>query len=90
MRDLWALRVQKLQERIEDRSASQETTLFSSQQEDSVEENAQKRKVTDSPRLIETLCLCYLGATLLRIPVAVGDILWYVVIFAPYTILVLG
>lgn len=75
MRDLWALRVQKLQEKIEDRSSSQESTLFSSQQEASLEEDSQKRKGTDSPKLIETLCLCYLGASLLRLPVTVGDIL---------------
>lgn len=75
MRDLWALRVQKLQEKIEDRSSSQESTLFSSQQEESLEGDSQKRKGTDSPKLIETLCLCYLGASLLRLPVTVGDIL---------------
>ena len=74
MRDLWALRVQKLQEKIEDRSSSQESTLFSSQQDESLEEDSRKKKGTDSPKLIETLCLCYLGATLLRLPITVGDI----------------
>jgi hypothetical protein len=79
VRDLWALRVQKLQDRIEDVSTSGENTpLFSSQAEDSGGEQSQRRKLADSPRLIETLCLCYLGASLLRIPVTVGEVLSYV------------
>lgn len=80
MRDLWALRVQRLQERIEDRSESQESTLFSSQQEEPSEDDSQKEKAKDSPKLIETLCLCYLGASLLRLPLTVGDIISYVLI----------
>lgn len=52
--------------------------IFSSQAAASSEadETAQGggRKATDSPRLIDSLALCYLGALLLRLPVGVGDI----------------
>ena len=81
MQDLWALRLQKLQERIEDPSVSEENTpVFSSQPEDFSEredEPMSRRKATDSPRLLEALGLCYLGALLLRIPITVGDMLSY-------------
>lgn len=53
--------------------------LFSSQTElsneaDEEEKRYHRRKLTDSPRVIDSLALCYLGTLLLRIPVSIGYI----------------
>ena len=83
MKDLWALRLQKLYEEIEDPSLSGDTTLwFSSQTEISSgaeEDNHpyQRRKAANFPRLIDSLALCYLGILLLRIPFSLGSIYRY-------------
>ncbi|KAL2001956.1 hypothetical protein VTN02DRAFT_934 [Thermoascus thermophilus] len=80
VKDLWALRLQRLSDRIEDSSEADDdgnVQIFSSQAAASSEadETAQGggRKAADSPRLIDSLALCYLGALLLRLPVGVGD-----------------
>ena len=89
VRDLWALRLQKLRVRVSYESDVETDTesarVFSSQSEseglsDSQSQSSrrsQKRNVKpgeETPSLSETLYLCYVGLLLLRIPVTVADI----------------
>ncbi|PGH03775.1 ubiquitin-60S ribosomal protein L40 [Polytolypa hystricis UAMH7299] len=81
VKDLWSLRVQKLYEKRDDPYISDDNTtqIFSSQTElstaaDEEENRYHKKKITDSPKLIDTLALCYLGTLLLKVPVSVGYI----------------
>ncbi|KAL1985585.1 hypothetical protein VTN96DRAFT_7565 [Rasamsonia emersonii] len=79
VRDLWALRLRALSDKFDDSVEDDESTqLFSSQPADTAEADTGQpfhtRKASDTPRLVETLALCYLGALLLRLPVSVGDI----------------
>lgn len=81
VRDLWALRLRALSDKFDDSVEGDESTqtqLFSSQPADTAEADTgqpfHKRKASDTPRLVETLALCYMGALLLRLPVSVGDI----------------
>ncbi|KAL1970682.1 hypothetical protein VTN77DRAFT_4326 [Rasamsonia byssochlamydoides] len=79
VRDLWALRLGALADKFDDSVEDDDTTqLFSSQAAEATEADPEQqfhtRKASDTPRLVETLALCYLGALLLRLPVSVGDI----------------
>ncbi|KAK4544621.1 hypothetical protein LTR36_004193 [Oleoguttula mirabilis] len=84
VRDLWALRLQKLQSRVSYDSETEtegHSQLFSSQSEGetSASETSHRsrrrsRARTDgSPNMLEMLCLCYTGVLLLREPVTVAD-----------------
>lgn len=78
MKELWALRLQVLSEREGDNYLSDDNTTqaFSSQAGSSADENDGKRrhekKFTDSPKMVESISLCYLGLLLLRIPMSIG------------------
>ncbi|KAH8700456.1 putative RNA polymerase I-specific transcription initiation factor Rrn7 [Talaromyces proteolyticus] len=80
VRDLWALRLQSLTAKFDesldaDKDASSE--VFSSQlpgAETPKENGSASHKLSDNPLLEETLGLCYLAASLLRLPVSIGDI----------------
>lgn len=87
VRDLWALRLQKLQTRTthdsETETEGQSSQVFSSQSEsasgtESRSSRKKRRRDQDlkntSPSLVETLALCYIGGNLLRIPLTVADI----------------
>lgn len=84
MKDLWALRLQLLKEKIIE--ISNEDPVFSSQPqteteiESNGEELGREYKVEGKamPTLIETLGLCYLGMVLLRSPISMGDLYRYV------------
>ncbi|KAK5121594.1 hypothetical protein LTR85_004766 [Meristemomyces frigidus] len=84
VRDLWALRLQKLQSRISYDSETEtegHSQLFSSQSEGetSASEASRRSRIrsrtrTDgSPTVLEMLCLCYTGLLLLREPVTVAE-----------------
>ena len=78
VKDLWALKLQRLQNRIGAIDNVQgDTQLFSSQAESTETENTGARKAKYSrqfPKLIDTLSLCYLAAVLLRLPISIGDL----------------
>lgn len=89
MKDLWALRLQKVQGRIayesETETEAPSSQVFSSQSESEAttasrstrrsRHRREKEKVQeDSPKLVETLALCYIGLLFLRLPVTVADI----------------
>ena len=84
VKDLWALRLQLLKSKID--AISDDDAVFSSQPqseteaEDKNEGVGRKWKVRgkDSPSLIETLGLCYLGTVLLRLPISIGEMHRYV------------
>ena len=90
VKDLWALRLQLLKNKTG--AISDEDIVFSSQPqsetevEDKYEGVGRKWKVRgkDSPSLIETLGLCYLGTVLLRLPVSIGEmhryVTWFVIL----------
>lgn len=79
VRDLWTLRLSKLLHRLEspDRagSGSQAPSSVEESDEDDTQ-NASKRagKEVGSPKLIETIALCYMGIILLRLPVRLQEL----------------
>ncbi|PGH16823.1 ubiquitin-60S ribosomal protein L40 [Helicocarpus griseus UAMH5409] len=90
VKDLWTLRLPKLYSRsgegyyVSDTESgySSEQQLFSSQTEVMAEDEEEKayhrRRVMESPKLIESLALCILGVVLLRVPVGVGDVVSWI------------
>ncbi|KAK2872060.1 hypothetical protein FQN49_002593 [Arthroderma sp. PD_2] len=80
VKDLWTLRLDKIYEGRDDIYVEEDdntTQLFSSQtgvsnEIDKEEYQYHKRKLSTSPRVIDSLALCYLGILLLRLPVSVG------------------
>jgi len=78
VRDLWTLRLQTLQGRLES-SDSDVERIFSSQSDSESTENdlkSSKRKVRTNalPFVLDGACMNYLGVLLLRLPVTVADI----------------
>ncbi len=85
MRDLWALRLQRLRTRVSydsDTETDTQSHFFSSQSEGEAsasDESARSRKhrgkkIDGTPNLLDTLALCYIGTLLLREPVLVADL----------------
>ena len=78
LRDLWALRLQRLTDKVEDKLALTDE-LYSSQQADAATTDLD-REIQDPirrasmPTLLETLGLCYLAIITLRLPVSMGDV----------------
>ncbi|KAF3482967.1 uncharacterized protein GIQ15_02291 [Arthroderma uncinatum] len=81
VKDLWILRLDKIYKGRDDIYVEEDddntTQLFSSQtgasnEIDKEEHRYHKRKLSTSPRVIDSLALCYLGILLLRLPVSVG------------------
>lgn len=78
VKDLWALRLHLLKEKISEPDSSD---VFSSQPDTETEvesthdEQARgwKVRIKGMPTLIQSLGICYLGAILLRLPVSLGD-----------------
>lgn len=78
VKDLWALRLQTLKEKISEPDSSD---VFSSQPEsDGEAESTEDEKTREwkvqakgLPTLIQSVGICYLGAILLRLPVTLGD-----------------
>lgn len=78
VRDLWALRLESLSERLRDPAEDdREPELFSSQPATTLDEPEGAFKLSGRaaqwPRLIDTIGLCYLGCLLMRLPVTIGD-----------------
>lgn len=81
VQDLWTLRIRGLRGRLE--KDDEEERLFSSQpttsesgSEDEPSTAARRkslRTVDSTPRLVDTLALCYLATQLLRLPITVAD-----------------
>ncbi|KAK0908943.1 hypothetical protein LTR02_004696 [Friedmanniomyces endolithicus] len=85
VRDLWALRLQRLRTRVSydsDTETDTQSHFFSSQSEGEAsasDESAHSRKhrgkkIDGTPNLLDTLALCYIGTLLLREPVLVADL----------------
>ncbi|KAF2137147.1 uncharacterized protein K452DRAFT_362071 [Aplosporella prunicola CBS 121167] len=82
IRDLWALRLQSLKSKVEAQSDTEsQSQLFSSQSEgetdtehDEHRKERKGRRADSTPRLIDTIGLCYIGMLLLRLPVSLGDL----------------
>lgn len=79
MHDFWALRITDLQDRMKDASKSlSHSTLFSSDSETdatiSRSLTRKGRKATASPKMVDSIALCYLGAVASRISISVGDL----------------
>jgi len=79
LKDLWELRVQLLENRL-DIGADAEAVFSSQQQSDREEGNDhQVRKKWEArgkktPGVLESLCLIYMAASILRLPVSIGDL----------------
>lgn len=81
MKDLWELRLQLLADRL--KTGVEKDVVHSSQQQRETETRISRiRKKWDmrgkeSPRVSETLALCYMAMTILRVPISLGDLyLW--------------
>jgi RNA polymerase I-specific transcription initiation factor RRN7 len=79
VRDLWTLRLSKLVHRLESpQRGDSESQAFSSAAEETGNDDGRKasNRVSgvDSPKLVETIALCYLGILLLRLPVSLGEV----------------
>lgn len=76
VRDLWTLRLSKLLHRLEspDRVGSESQTLSSGEERDEDHTRRASKRVIGSPKLIETLALCYMGSLLLRLPVRLQEL----------------
>ena len=80
VKDLFGLRLQLLQKKID--AKSDEDATYSSQQQSETETEDKDDSVgrkwqirgKEMPRLIETLGLCYLGIILLRLPISIGEL----------------
>ncbi len=78
VKDLWALRLQLLKEKI---SEPESSAVYSSQPETGTDVESigdgktreWKVRVKAIPSLIQSLGLCYFGAIILRLPVSLGD-----------------
>lgn len=76
VRDLWALRLQRLSQQIValDHDTDEEE-VFSSQPSGLSEgEQDEGSRTSHWPRVIDSVGLCYLGAVLLRLPVTIADL----------------
>lgn len=79
-KDLWQLRLELLRDRL--RTTDDLDTVFSSQQKSATEaENPgiSKRRKWNSrakrtPNILESLALCYMAVTTLRLPIGMGDL----------------
>ena len=87
VKDLWTLRLQRVQSKVlyesETDTEAPSSQVFSSQSESehtTASRSTRRSRKRDeqvkggSPKLVETLSLCYIGLLLLRIPVTVADI----------------
>lgn len=85
VRDLWALRLRSLVKKLDELPEGEDDAQASSSQAasdtegevDDTREQFMPRRASSTPRLVETLGLCYLGCLLLRLPTSVGDIYRY-------------
>lgn len=80
VKDLWELRVKLLENRL-DTGADAEAVFSSQQQSDREERNdhqARNKKWETrgkaTPSVLESLCLIYMAASILRLPVSIGDL----------------
>ena len=94
VRDLWALRLQLVEEKHGELSETEtESRMYSSQTEFSDAEDEQierlGRREKDMPTLIDILGLCYMGMMLLRLPVSLGELHKYVLRLLPRSLLTL-
>ena len=85
VRDLWTLRLSRLLHRIEDHGEGGESDTqglpsgIDSQDESGGEiETQAKKTASGSPSLIETICLCYMGMLLMRLPVRLSQVLQWI------------
>ena len=84
IRDLWSLRLQKLAPRVDldedDEEGDPQSQVYSSTAESETENEegevkvTNRRKLSDTPSLIEALALCYFGILILRLPVSAGEV----------------
>lgn len=86
VRDLWSLRLARLAEKLDSPSALDQEGRPMSAKAESGEESetdtqngcrASGKKASDSPVLVETVALCYLGILLMRLPTSIGDVYRY-------------
>lgn len=79
VRDLWTLRLSKLLSRLESPQRGDSESQATPPAEDSGDgapERSAKRggKGLESPKLVETIALCYMGMLILRLPVGLGEL----------------
>lgn len=86
VRDLWTLRLAQQADKLEtppapdqERQASFTKAETSEESENEAPDASQvsAKKASDSPVLVETIALCYLGILLMRLPVSIGDMYRY-------------
>jgi RNA polymerase I-specific transcription initiation factor RRN7 len=76
---LWALRLSKLVDRLDSPQRLDSESQAPSSAEESGDDGARKRSKRvgegiDSPKLVETIALCYMGILLLSLPVGLAEV----------------
>jgi RNA polymerase I-specific transcription initiation factor RRN7 len=79
VRDLWTLRLSKLVHRLDSppRIDTQSQAVSSTEESGIDEAGKRQKKVAQgiaSPKLIETIALCYMGILLLRLPISLAEV----------------
>lgn len=79
VRDLWALRLTKLVDRLESPHPLDSANQAPSSAEETGHDGAPKRhekagRGIGSPKLVHTVALCYMGIMLLRVPISLGEV----------------
>ncbi|KAF2430075.1 hypothetical protein EJ08DRAFT_697620 [Tothia fuscella] len=87
VQDLWAIRLDQLSDRMDLDALSESETdsqTFSSQSDDGSSSeggesmNSRLVKVSSSPKLPQSIALCYVASHLLRLPIFIGDFLKWI------------
>ena len=83
MKDLWTLRLAKQAEKLSSLESENQNLSRNADTGGESEKDTQNvlstsgKKASDSPVLVETVALCYLGILLMRLPIGLGDIYRY-------------
>ena len=80
MKDLWTLRLTKQVEKLSSLEPQNQNLVGTGEESEKETQNVPNtsgKKASDSPVLVETVALCYLGILLMRLPIGLGDIYRY-------------
>ena len=80
MKDLWTLRLTKQVEKLSSLEPQNQNLVGTGEESEKETQNVPNtsgKKASDSPVLVETVALCYLGILLMRLPISLGDIYRY-------------
>lgn len=81
VRDLWGLRLAKLMRKVEGEESGTEgwgLGIGSQEERENGRKGSKKKTAGGSPTLIDTICLCYMGMLLMRLPISLSQVLRWI------------